>query len=188
MDRGQLVEFDTPHQLLQNPSGYFTEMVAHTGTREQQRLIRIAEEAHNVATEKTKFNQNIGSSRKELPEGIGQINGVNGVSFANKRTLNNTHINLSIQLPLTRWNERQQTSILQSNLDMLPSEHLYPADNGNKVHLVSMEGYSNPGYQPSEESSPLVHGARFNISDEDQNTRLWCSTHRCTQIKIQKRM
>jgi ATP-binding cassette subfamily C (CFTR/MRP) protein 4 len=42
MDYGRVVEFDEPHHLLQNPNGYFFDMVRQTGIKFQKMLIEMA--------------------------------------------------------------------------------------------------------------------------------------------------
>ncbi|XP_018579794.1 probable multidrug resistance-associated protein lethal(2)03659 isoform X2 [Anoplophora glabripennis] len=44
MDAGQAVEFAHPHELLQNPGGYFTKMVKETGITMETSLRKIARE------------------------------------------------------------------------------------------------------------------------------------------------
>lgn len=44
MDAGQAVEFDHPHNLLQNPDGYLTKMVRETGLHMEAHLRSVAEE------------------------------------------------------------------------------------------------------------------------------------------------
>lgn len=46
MDAGKLVEFAAPHELLQDPNGYFAKMVAQTGPVMESRLKEIAKEAY----------------------------------------------------------------------------------------------------------------------------------------------
>lgn len=51
MNQGEAVEFDHPHNLLQNPSGYFTSMVQGTGMELEKILRRVAEENYkNLST------------------------------------------------------------------------------------------------------------------------------------------
>lgn len=47
MDGGQAHEFDHPHELLQNPTGYFSNMVRETGSELEKRLRKIAEDDYN---------------------------------------------------------------------------------------------------------------------------------------------
>lgn len=42
MDAGESVEFDEPHNLLQNDDGVFTQMVKALGPHEYDRLLQIA--------------------------------------------------------------------------------------------------------------------------------------------------
>lgn len=44
MDAGQAVEFGPPHELLQNPDGYFTKMLKETGKNMESKLRKVAEE------------------------------------------------------------------------------------------------------------------------------------------------
>lgn len=44
MDTGVAAEFDAPHQLLQQGSGIFYEMVHTLGPQEMERLCRVAQE------------------------------------------------------------------------------------------------------------------------------------------------
>ncbi|KAK9680179.1 ABC transporter transmembrane region [Popillia japonica] len=44
MDAGEAVEFDVPHQLLNNPDGYLTKMVKETGSVMEAKLKKYAEE------------------------------------------------------------------------------------------------------------------------------------------------
>jgi ABC-type proline/glycine betaine transport system ATPase subunit len=44
MDKGRLVEFDSPFTLLQNPAGYFCKLVHHTGEQSARFLHEIARE------------------------------------------------------------------------------------------------------------------------------------------------
>lgn len=44
MDAGQAVEFAHPHELMQNPDGYFTKMVKQTGVAMETLLRKIAQE------------------------------------------------------------------------------------------------------------------------------------------------
>lgn len=44
MDGGQAVEFDHPHQLLQDSSSYFCRMVDETGPELAKRLRKVAED------------------------------------------------------------------------------------------------------------------------------------------------
>ncbi|XP_077866447.1 ATP-binding cassette sub-family C member 4-like [Saccoglossus kowalevskii] len=46
MSDGRIAEFDEPHLLLQNPSGYLSQMVAQTGRAEKHKLCDIAEKAY----------------------------------------------------------------------------------------------------------------------------------------------
>ncbi|KAJ8916752.1 hypothetical protein NQ315_013957 [Exocentrus adspersus] len=43
MDAGQIIEFDHPHQLLENPNGFFTAMVKQTGASMETTLRKLAE-------------------------------------------------------------------------------------------------------------------------------------------------
>lgn len=47
MDLGQAVEFDHPHILLENSSGYFSHMVGETGNELEKKLRKIAEDDYN---------------------------------------------------------------------------------------------------------------------------------------------
>lgn len=55
MDAGQAVEFDHPHNLLQNPDGYLTRMVRETGPHMEAMLRSVAEEDFNNRFESFKF-------------------------------------------------------------------------------------------------------------------------------------
>ncbi|CAG9859549.1 unnamed protein product [Phyllotreta striolata] len=46
MDAGQVVEFDHPHLLLQNPNGIFYKMVAETGKASAEQLRKIAADSY----------------------------------------------------------------------------------------------------------------------------------------------
>jgi ABC-type multidrug transport system fused ATPase/permease subunit len=46
MDAGRAVEFDEPHTLLQNKAGIFRSLVDQTGTSGAQKLMEIAQKAH----------------------------------------------------------------------------------------------------------------------------------------------
>ncbi|KAK0158233.1 hypothetical protein PV328_009265 [Microctonus aethiopoides] len=47
MDQGQIMEFDHPHLLLQNPNGYLMNMVNQTGKFMTGKLKKISEDAYN---------------------------------------------------------------------------------------------------------------------------------------------
>ncbi|KAJ1532136.1 hypothetical protein ONE63_000761 [Megalurothrips usitatus] len=47
MDAGQVAEFDSPHQLLQNPNGLLTKLVNQTGQSNGVALRAMAEQASN---------------------------------------------------------------------------------------------------------------------------------------------
>lgn len=47
MDAGQAVEFAPPHELLQQPEGYFTKMIEQTGNTMETELRRIAKETYD---------------------------------------------------------------------------------------------------------------------------------------------
>lgn len=47
MDAGEAVEFDEPHNLLQNDDGIFTQMVRALGPHEHARLLQIAAGKYN---------------------------------------------------------------------------------------------------------------------------------------------
>lgn len=51
MSRGEILEFDHPHNLLQNPKGYFTRMVMETGTSMTEQLRNVALTAWNERDE-----------------------------------------------------------------------------------------------------------------------------------------
>ncbi|CAH0557612.1 unnamed protein product [Brassicogethes aeneus] len=54
MDAGQCVEFDHPHVLLQNPEGYFTKMLEQTGKNLEEKLRKVAQDAHEQNLNKAK--------------------------------------------------------------------------------------------------------------------------------------
>lgn len=47
MDAGRLVEFDEPISLLQNKDGVFRSLVDQTGPAGSQKLVEIAQQAHD---------------------------------------------------------------------------------------------------------------------------------------------
>lgn len=47
MDTGRSIEFDEPHNLLQNNDGVFHDMVKALGPQEYERLAALASEKHN---------------------------------------------------------------------------------------------------------------------------------------------
>ncbi|ODN02388.1 Multidrug resistance-associated protein 4 [Orchesella cincta] len=47
LDHGNLLEYDHPHKLLQNPDGRLTNLINHTGAANQKYLREIALEAYN---------------------------------------------------------------------------------------------------------------------------------------------
>lgn len=51
MDSGKAIEFDEPHNLLQNDEGIFSEMVKALGTQEHIRLSELAAEKYNSKNE-----------------------------------------------------------------------------------------------------------------------------------------
>lgn len=46
MDAGRLVEFDHPYKLLNNPDGYFTNMVKETSEKMSAQLYQIAKDTY----------------------------------------------------------------------------------------------------------------------------------------------
>lgn len=46
LDAGRLMEFDTPHNLLQNPGGIFTHLVEQTGPQMAKKLTHDAASRH----------------------------------------------------------------------------------------------------------------------------------------------
>ena len=46
MSKGQVVEFDSPYNLLQNPGSLFTKMVEKTGSSASTKLHQMALETH----------------------------------------------------------------------------------------------------------------------------------------------
>ncbi|KAL3283196.1 hypothetical protein HHI36_006346 [Cryptolaemus montrouzieri] len=48
MDAGEMKEFAAPHELLQNPEGFFTKMVMETGPTMEAKLKTIAEEHYRI--------------------------------------------------------------------------------------------------------------------------------------------
>ena len=50
LDAGQIIEFDLPHNLLQNPNGTFHEMVETTGKGMKEMLKKIAKEVYETKT------------------------------------------------------------------------------------------------------------------------------------------
>lgn len=49
MSAGEAVEFGPPHELLQDPKGYFTSMVKETGKSMESKLRDMAKEAYTQA-------------------------------------------------------------------------------------------------------------------------------------------
>lgn len=47
MDKGQVAEFDTPHNLLQNPASHFSSLVNETAPKTAKKLRQEAEAIHN---------------------------------------------------------------------------------------------------------------------------------------------
>lgn len=47
MDRGQMMEFDHPHKLLQNPDSMLSQMVAQLGKAAERNLKDIARDAYD---------------------------------------------------------------------------------------------------------------------------------------------
>lgn len=47
MDTGRAIEFDEPHNLLENHSGIFHDMVKALGPQEYDRLVVLATEKYN---------------------------------------------------------------------------------------------------------------------------------------------
>lgn len=45
MEQGELIEFDHPYRLLQNPNGIFSQMVQQTGPKMSTTLRNVAYEA-----------------------------------------------------------------------------------------------------------------------------------------------
>lgn len=58
MDAGKAIEFDEPHNLLQNENGVFYGMVKALGEHECDRLIRIASQNADVKISKRWLNSN----------------------------------------------------------------------------------------------------------------------------------
>ncbi|KAH1024384.1 hypothetical protein HUJ05_003874 [Dendroctonus ponderosae] len=56
MSRGEILEFDHPHNLLQNPKGCFTRMVMETGTSMTEQLRNVALSAWNERDEEMFFD------------------------------------------------------------------------------------------------------------------------------------
>lgn len=50
MDVGQIVEWDEPYILLQDPDSLFKTMVDKTGSSASRKLYQMAEEAHQSRT------------------------------------------------------------------------------------------------------------------------------------------
>lgn len=48
LDKGRLVELDSPYNLLQKPDGIFCNMVMETGAANAQLLERLAKEKHDA--------------------------------------------------------------------------------------------------------------------------------------------
>jgi len=46
LDAGRIVEFDTPHRLLQNPASYFCQLIEQAGPEAAARLRQMAAEAY----------------------------------------------------------------------------------------------------------------------------------------------
>lgn len=59
MRTGEAMEFAHPHELLQNPDGYFTKMVMQTGSAMEANLRRIAKNDYEL-----KMNNKRNSSYK----------------------------------------------------------------------------------------------------------------------------
>lgn len=47
MDRGQMMEFEHPHKLLQNPDSMLSQMVAQLGKATENHLKEVAKEAYD---------------------------------------------------------------------------------------------------------------------------------------------
>ncbi len=68
MDKGQLVEFDEPHVLLQNPRGLLSSYVQQTGAANAKKLADIAQAAHD----KRSISQNV-DTEDDLPSFAGKV-------------------------------------------------------------------------------------------------------------------
>ena len=57
LSAGKIHEFDSPHELLSNPSSLLSRMVSQAGEQESERLRRIAEEKYNRKRERETASQ-----------------------------------------------------------------------------------------------------------------------------------
>lgn len=86
MDGGQAVEFGHPHDLLQDPTGYFSKMVEQTGSELEKKLKKIAADD---------FDQKYSKSTKDEEVTTVEENEINNKDNENKT--NNTNVEDKVQ-------------------------------------------------------------------------------------------
>ena len=62
MGAGQVLEFDEPYKLLQNPNGFFYGMIRQTGPFNEAQLHNLAKDAHMLRNESEKREDSTQSS------------------------------------------------------------------------------------------------------------------------------